>query len=207
MALLLVPLAKSASETTPGELNRASVINLLAELDADDCRLVYEAIKLAAPGGLGKVPDQDVEELAPTDLIAAMKLAADRDLIARQYANGFEQVFIDVVAFLLEGFSRFDDLNQAIVFAHVRLMSTFPDSLIARKNGLEIARHSQFLASKCIDAVDQGQPQFWSQVGDLDFWLRSDGHRRNPGTTADMIAAGLFVAIFNEQITLRADKE
>jgi triphosphoribosyl-dephospho-CoA synthase len=30
---------------------------------------------------------------------------------------------------------------------------------------------------------------------ELDFWLRSDGHRRNPGTTADLIAAGLFVGL------------
>ncbi len=81
-----------------------------------------------------------------------MKLAADRDLIARQYSNGFEQVFIDVVAFLVEGCDRFAHLSQAIVYAHVRLMSTYPDSLIARKNGREMALHSQYLASTCIDA-------------------------------------------------------
>ena len=28
----------------------------------------------------------------------------------------------------------------------------------------------------------------------FDLFLRADGHRRNPGTTADMIAAILFVA-------------
>ncbi len=29
-------------------------------------------------------------------------------------------------------------------------------------------------------------------LADLDFWLRADGHQRIPGTTADLIAAGLF---------------
>ena len=36
-------------------------------------------------------------------------------------------------------------------------------------------------------------------LSDLDFWLRSDGHRRNPGTTADLIAAGLF-ALFRDGV-------
>ena len=39
-------------------------------------------------------------------------------------------------------------------------------------------------------------------LADLDFWLRSDGHRRNPGTTADLIAAGLFAALREHQIAL-----
>ena len=42
--------------------------------------------------------------------------------------------------------------------------------------------------------------RFWGAVGELDFWLRSDGHRRNPGTTADWMAASLFVAMFNRDI-------
>ena len=35
---------------------------------------------------------------------------------------------------------------------------------------------------------------------DLDFWLRSDGQRRNPGTSADLIAAGLFAALRERKI-------
>jgi triphosphoribosyl-dephospho-CoA synthase len=29
----------------------------------------------------------------------------------------------------------------------------------------------------------------------LDRWLRGDGNRRNPGTSADLIAAGLFAVL------------
>jgi triphosphoribosyl-dephospho-CoA synthetase len=32
-------------------------------------------------------------------------------------------------------------------------------------------------------------------TGELDGFLRSEGHRRNPGTTADLIAATLFVKL------------
>jgi triphosphoribosyl-dephospho-CoA synthase len=33
----------------------------------------------------------------------------------------------------------------------------------------------------------------------LDKWMREEGHRRNPGTTADLIAAGLFVLLCCQQ--------
>ena len=37
---------------------------------------------------------------------------------------------------------------------------------------------------------------------DFDAWLRAVGHQRNPGTTADLIAAGLFVALHEGTIPL-----
>ena len=73
-----------------------------------------------------------------------------------------------------------------------RLASRWPDSLIARKCGLPIAQQAAAHAARVLDAGPPTGSDFWSAAGDLDFWLRSDGHRRNPGTTADLIAAGLF---------------
>ena len=40
-------------------------------------------------------------------------------------------------------------------------------------------------------------------LADFDFWLRSDGHRRNPGTTADLIAAALFAGLRDGWIDTR----
>ena len=39
-------------------------------------------------------------------------------------------------------------------------------------------------------------------IGDLDSWLRADGHSRNPGATADLMAAALFAALRDETIAL-----
>ena len=115
---------------------------------------------------------------------------------------------------LAQGRGLFEDLNSAIVFAHVAWMAQQPDSLIARKLGLSMTQQAAQMAQK-VDVVfesdafkssQEGQAvrldettsnQFWRLVADLDFWLRSDGHLRNPGTTADLIAATLFVALYN----------
>ncbi len=200
MILLIVPMAKSLAL---GSLNQQHVRQILESLGPTDARDVYEAIRIARPGGLGSVPELDVgvPSVAPSSLLDGMRLARERDFIARQYANGFEEVFQIGLPKLVEARARFDTLSQAIVFTHVAMMSQFADSLIARKCGAEVAEHSRMLASQAVEklpATDGGAAEmeaFWARVGELDFWLRSDGHRRNPGTTADLIAASLFAAI------------
>lgn len=198
--LLLCPLAMTLSR---GQLCRESVVGLLETLTAEDSRAVYRAIELASPGGLGKSDQMDVADAAPLDLLQAMKLAEDRDLVARQYARGFQTVFDEVVPRLRSSLAS-RDLHESIVVTHVQLMAQFPDSLIARKCGDEVAAASQTRAQLAIDQL-QDESSFWKQVGELDFWLRADGNRRNPGTTADLIAAGLFVLL--AQGELMADLE
>ena len=50
-------------------------------------------------------------------------------------------------------------------------------------------------ATATLTARKSGGEAYLRALADLDFWLRSDGHRRNPGTTADLMAAGLFVGL------------
>ncbi|HKD35384.1 MAG TPA: triphosphoribosyl-dephospho-CoA synthase [Pirellulales bacterium] len=179
----------------------AGITRVLSRLDAADSRLAYDAILLAKPGGLGTVSEADVSGEPPNDLIEAMRLAADRDLVARQYATGFQEVLGIAAPAILSGVVSGWDINGAIVHAQLTLMSRFPDSLIARKCGPEIARRAADHATEVLQAGTPADESFWQAAGNLDFWLRSDGHRRNPGTTADLIAAGLFVLLRDGQIS------
>ncbi len=213
MILLISPLAKSRSNIGDPTITTEQTQRFLSQLNSVDAEEVFEAIRFAKPGGLGEVKKMDVadSDQSPIDLLAAMELAAGRDLIAKQYVNGFEQVFRQGLPLLESGTKKFATLSEAIVFAHVSLMSLFPDSLIARKCGAEVAGHSQMLATKAVQHLDapdrdvsdnEALDRYWSGIAELDFWLRSDGHKRNPGTTADIIAASLFVGINNGQIKL-----
>jgi triphosphoribosyl-dephospho-CoA synthase len=208
MILLIVPLAKSRQISREEAITPDHVEAVLKNLDSADATEVFEAIRLAKPGGIGKVEDMDVADTAetPINLMTAMELAKDRDLVAKQYVNGFEQVFEQGLPLLETGVEKFSTLSQAIVFAHVSLMSMFPDSLIARKCGAKLASQSQMMATQAIEFLDVGGDEapekYWNSVADLDFWLRSDGHRRNPGTTADIVAASLFVGINNNRIKI-----
>ena len=189
--LLLAPLACAPRH----EPLAASVKETLARLSQDDSRQVYEAIRLAAPGGLGEVEEADVAGEPPDDLLFAMRLAADRDLVARQYVNGFEQVLQAVVPWLAEGLGGQWSLADVIVRTQLQLMRDFPDSLIARKCGPDVARQAAAQAGKTLEAGEPGDEDYYRAITDFDFWLRADHHRRNPGTSADLLAAGLFAAL------------
>lgn len=190
MVLLLAPLA-----AVPADEPLASGIQaVLQRLTVDDSRAVYEAIRLAGAGALGRMAEQDVASEPTEDLRSVMRRAADRDLVARQYANGFEQVFW--AASLLAGPTVAQlDWEQTIICCHLELMARFPDSLIARKRGPSEAAESARRAAAILAAGWPATPESHRLLADLDAWLRAAGHQRNPGTTADLVTASLFVAL------------
>jgi triphosphoribosyl-dephospho-CoA synthetase len=195
IALLIAPLAAvPRDESLQHGLPR--VLNALTRVDAD---AVYRAIRLAQPGGMGTVDDQDVSSTPNVTLLEAMRMAAERDTVAAQYANGFR----DVLEFGLPFLAGVGDFRArweiAIVGLHLRLMARSPDTLIARKCGPAIASESAHKAQQVIDACWPESENGRLLLEEFDAWLRADGNRRNPGTTADLVAACLFAA-FRERI-------
>jgi triphosphoribosyl-dephospho-CoA synthase len=187
--LLLGPLA---AVDAPAAL-RDGVGQVLSQLTPRDSQLVYESIRRAAAGHLGETEQWDVRnQTAPDSLLSAMRSAAERDLVARQYVTNFEDVF--TIADWLAEFET-APLTERIVRAHVRAIATWGDTLIARKCGIEIANQAQRLAQNAVQHDPADLSTFWQATADLDFWMRSDGHRRNPGSTADLVCAAVFVAL------------
>jgi triphosphoribosyl-dephospho-CoA synthase len=189
--LLVTPLAAVPA----GESLEAGVVRVLDRLTSDDCRDVYAAIRLTQPGGLGRVEQADVNDAGPPprSLRDAMGLAADRDLIATQYVNNFADVF--AIANRLATHAAQLPLGEAIVRAFIELLSEHPDSLIVRKCGAAKAREVAEAARSVRETLASGEKVYQAVLADFDFWLRSDGHRLNPGTSADIIAAALFVLL------------
>jgi triphosphoribosyl-dephospho-CoA synthase len=193
--LLIAPLATVPQD----EPLRPGVRRILANLDIDDARDVYAAIRLAVPGGLGDAAEQDVRTEPTVTLLDAMRLAADRDLVARQYAVDYADVFDVGVPAIQHGLTESGALEPAIVRCHLELMAERPDSLIARKCGREVADESARRARDVLAHV--------SSFDDFDGWLRADGHQRNPGATADLVAATMFVllreGLLSDPLTVR----
>jgi len=185
IVLLIAPLAMAR--------DRGDVRRVLAELTPEDGAKVYRAIALAGAGGLDSDPVDprwDVATAAPAtiDLIAAMRLARDRDRIARQYADDFGDFFDNVLPVVQAELTAIDDIGEAIVRAQLKLLAAEPDSLILRKCGPSVAAEVCRRAAACVGEQGGDRPQRES----LDRWLRAAGNRRNPGTTADLIAAALY---------------
>jgi len=197
IVLLLAPLAKVPDGRELG----AGVGDVLAGTTDEDAANVFAAILLATPGGLGTAKEQDVRDAPTLPLRNVMALAADRDLVARQYSNGFADVFDLGVPALLEGLGRFARMEPAVQHCQLTWLAAHPDSLIARKRGQPIAAEASRRAREVLDRGGVGTAEGRAAYDDFDRWLRSDRHARNPGTTADLVTACLFAALRERRMT------
>lgn len=202
IVLLLAPLA-AVPEGVP---IHTGIRQVLASTTLADAEHVYAAIRLAKPGGLGDAKTQDVQSAPTITLTEAMTLAADRDMIAEQYATGFEYVLQDCLRWLLRGLklARNDSVTDpesllsAVCYLQRAVLTSRIDTLIVRKCGQAAGEEVLERFRSCLPDLDQhitATAALPSDLAELDRWLRLDNHRRNPGATADLIAAAIFVAI------------
>lgn len=210
IALLIAPLAAVA----PQDSLQHGIGEVLHQTTIDDAEHVYAAIRLARPGGMGKAQSQDVSDKPTVTLLEAMLLAADRDRIAEQYATNFNYVLGMARPWLLDAWNWCHEIGTAIpqldrllglpaitpweaaiIRFQLRLLADAPDSLVDRKCGPTVAEELQQRAAEVHKADWPNCMTSWPLLHRFDEWLRADGHRLNPGTTADLIAATLFAAI------------
>jgi triphosphoribosyl-dephospho-CoA synthase len=194
MVLLLAPLAKAAGIGHPQGL-RAGVSRVLAALTVDDARLAFEAIRLAAPGGLGDADSYDVRKAMDVDitLLEAMRIAQDRDAVAREYVTDFQVTFelgYTTLCRLWEQGYRFAD---SVVQTALTILAQVPDTLITRKKGMAMAEQVSRKADRVLQAGGVFTEEGREALRKFDVSVRDERHHLNPGTTADLTAATLFV--------------
>jgi triphosphoribosyl-dephospho-CoA synthase len=198
--LLAAPLMQAYCQRQMGQSLRDSLQVVLANTTLQDAEWAFKAITLAAPGGLGKSEQQDVNQAPEVTLLEAMQIASLKDRIALQYTNGFKDIFDFSVlqynrAFVLSGESSWSALS---VFAE--LLAKFPDSHIERKFG---SQYSEWIAAEMATLCEA-----LNNAGTLDELVpmlhRLDqtfkAKRINPGTTADLTVATLLVVFLEKLI-------
>jgi triphosphoribosyl-dephospho-CoA synthase len=192
MALLFAPLA-AAARARDGAGLRRRLVRVLRGLSVDDAHWAYRAIRLARPGGLGRSEAADVRRSPAITLREAMRLAAGRDTVAAEYVRGFPVTFDLALPGLRQALRQGLDLLNAIAQAHLEVMARVPDTLIIRKGGAAAAAAVAAQARAVVRAGGLGTRKGLAAARRLDRDLRRRGNRLNPGTSADLVAAALFV--------------
>ena len=191
IVLLCAPLAYTTSEPVDGEALRDRLANVLADLSQNDAAETFKAIARANPGGLGHSEQADVTAPAEITLLQAMKIAADRDRIARAYVTAYADIF-EIGLPLYETALRFAETPElAITTLHMHYLSRFPDTHIARKFGPETALHVQN-AARALAPSWQPVARTMSLPDLLNFDAQLKAEGINPGTTADFVVATIF---------------
>ncbi|MBT2990905.1 MAG: hypothetical protein B6D72_10660 [gamma proteobacterium symbiont of Ctena orbiculata] len=197
--MLCAPLIQALlEEHQPSNSLHDRLCHVLAKTDSDEVDWLFRAIQLAAPGGLGQSDKYDVSETPSAELIEVMGHAAERDLIARQYATGYTDLF-DFALPLLRGYQERWQNEWAITALFLTLLARFPDSHIRRKNGLYKAVSTSLHAAELVKELEKAElPEHYHlRLLQADNEFKREGI--NPGTSADMTVATLFIS-YLEQI-------
>jgi triphosphoribosyl-dephospho-CoA synthase len=187
IVLLFAPLVRAEATRPRNESLRSATERILGQLEVDDAAEAFAAIVRARPGGLGDASEHDVRAPARVGLREAMGAAAHRDSIASEYATGYSIVYDTGLPLLTEALGEGVPTLDAIVSLHLGLLVSHPDTLIERKAGASAARAVTATARE----VRAGN----LTLEEFDASLRGPDHRLNPGTTADLVAGTLLVAL------------
>jgi triphosphoribosyl-dephospho-CoA synthase len=185
----LVPLARAALlGETPGRV--------LARLGHDDLAPFSRALEAAGESGplagalrvaLGAGKDATLRD--------AMRFAAARDALAREYARGFEVSRELARPALLSALSRADSVRGALVQAYLEVLSEVPDLDVAGRAGSREAEDVSRMAKGVLKAGGVHSRRGLEGISNLDGLLRADRRLAPTATEPPVIAAAFLVAL------------
>lgn len=190
--LLLVPLVRAASEDALSPHGTERIVEATTTADAAAFYRAFEHCAVFVDEPPADAPELDVHrgsEAVPAlerrglTLYDVMRTSEPEDDVAREWTHGFERSFRAAERIgALEG-----PLSERGAQVFLDLLASYPDTLVAKKHGDRTARRTSDRAKRARDDPD---PDAVESLADE---LVEKGI--NPGTTADIVAAGLFVAL------------
>jgi triphosphoribosyl-dephospho-CoA synthase len=192
--VLMIPIAIAAGK--PDELKLDELHRVLAqvmkETTVNDSIDFYSAFEKAKARVVEvdsfSLNDQNWQEAireSGKTLLELMKLSAKHDIVAREWATNYERSFL-LAKRLVEQISLWGQ-NDGVVRTFLEALAEVPDSLICAKFGEELARKVSKRAGETL--LDDTLGKACELDKDL---LAAD---INPGSTADLIAASLFISL------------
>ncbi|HMF34532.1 MAG TPA: triphosphoribosyl-dephospho-CoA synthase [Candidatus Lokiarchaeia archaeon] len=181
---------------------RIQVSDVVHRATIQDAAFTYQAFQAAPVGNLGSRERFDVMNPDAVNEILADKMTfwdcfmlnPDTDDISAELTGNYARTFGEGLPHLAFELDEGAQSNAAIVNTFLYLLGNKPDSFIARKVGLERAQEVQKKAQETFAQGGMKSEEGIADVNALDEELQKAGGKLNPGTTADILGATLFVA-------------
>jgi triphosphoribosyl-dephospho-CoA synthase len=200
--MLFIPITAAAAISPDFNSLRTNIVKIMADTTPEDAVNLYKAINLAEAGGMGEQEDLDVasdesqKELIEKEITMfdVLEISAEWDQLAKELTTSMPAIF-EVGYPTYKKLKEEYGYNYACVETFLKLLSIFPDTLISRKVGIEKAKVFSEKSKEIINngslLTDSGS----SYLKKLDKELIN--LKLNPGTTADLTAASIMVAILS----------
>jgi len=208
--ILLSPIAVAAGMTVAeNDIEipklRENIKLVVESTTPKDAVNVYEAIKIAKPSGLGTAPKLDINDPTSTDRILTEKtslyqvfrIAEKYDTVCSEWVDNYPVTFDLAYPTLTRQIRNGDDLDVAIIYAFLKVLSECPDTFIARKTSFEKSREVSLKAKQILKLGGFETSSGRKSLYRFDQQLRKSSNLLNPGTTADIIAAALALVVLD----------
>ena len=204
--MMCIPIAASASISNGFDELQENVGLLMDATTVDDAVNLYDAINVADAGGMGDQEEFDVmSEKAKDELRAnnqtmydVLKISAGWDRLASELTSKMPVCFelgYPTFSTFWKNSDDVDVINQATVLTFMTILSEIPDTLISRKYGNEIAKGVSEKAKEILEFKDDDS--FVEKLLEFDDYLYKNKY--NPGTTADLTAASIFISFLEKE--------
>ncbi len=195
--LLLIPLVMAAGRCENAKCLKAQAQKVVRETTSEDAIELYKAFSEARVK-VKPVDDLDLGDISSLDriqergltLFNLMEISSGYDMLAEEWVSGFRKTF-ESAASIQDKVKKYG-INDAVVLTFMELLSRNKDTFIQTKFDLKKAEEVSMRAKEILQNVDMDGIR--DEIHSFDEELLRKGI--NPGSTADIIIAGLFVSLF-----------
>ncbi|MCP8305070.1 MAG: triphosphoribosyl-dephospho-CoA synthase [archaeon] len=199
---------------------RQILSKIMKSTTPQDAMDVCDVVLTSSIDALGRLEAEDVPDIIETDvknkimekdinLYELMKISSRWDNIAKELTTGMRISFNVGYKTLIDIYKKTGDINIATVHTFLTILAKYPDTLVARKVGVkhikEISKaveiglvEAKKISRQAKNVLKLGgltSEAGWRALIRFDKNLREPQNRLNPGTTADITASSLMIAI------------
>ena len=201
--MLLTPLSAAAGMSSDIDELQDNVDRIMRDTTPYDAANLYDAINIADAGGMGEKDELDVgnddskKQLIDKgiNMYDVLDLSAQWDMLAFELTRTMPITF-EIGYPTFNGVKQTNNINNATVQTFLTILSIYSDTLIARKFDVETAQKvsedARLIIAEGGILTDKGT----DMINEFDKELVKKN--LNPGTTADLTASSVMVALLDE---------
>ncbi|WP_220607805.1 triphosphoribosyl-dephospho-CoA synthase [Methanobrevibacter oralis] len=196
IVMMIIPIACATAISNNFNEIRPNIIKLMKSTSVEDACDLYDAINIADAGGMGNQDEYDVASTNAKEELKAnkqtmwdvLKISAPWDRLANEMTSDMPVVF-EIGYPTYYNLIKENSLNKSCILTFLTILSEIPDTLISRKYGAKKASEISNQARQLLKY--QNDDDFKDKLKEFDDYLYEN--KFNPGTTADLTAASIFV--------------
>jgi triphosphoribosyl-dephospho-CoA synthase len=201
--LLLMPVAAAARASRDAEKLRWELGSILEDMSYLDTLIIFRAVRMVKPRGLGRVAFLDVMDERSFEKIArnritplkALKPYKEWDAVAHEYLTCYEACYRFGYRYLKAEIDSGKTFNEAGVNTFLNILANMLDTHVARRYGRPAARMLSRMAGRVLEAGSTSSEEGLKALAEFTNRVEKAGYR--PASSADILSVAFTLLMLD----------